>query len=186
MRQKIRKPSIHQGYYYGMDNDTVERVHRYVEIQANYLYETTKPLRVLDVGAADGYMLSLFKKKKCKVTGIDINPLSPSVKELTIHQLPEIETYDLIVYNHVLEHCIDYKEQLDASVKRIMAGGYLFIAVPEGNSPWAYEYEGHVVRFTQDKLVETLQDALMTVVETFHVRFREDKEEIWALSQKLV
>lgn len=156
-------------------------VNRYVQITAQYInLFATDNMKVLDVGGSDGIMQEFVKGQ---IKSIDIFPASEKVSKGTIHDEPN-NVYDLIIYNHVLEHIHKSYDELEKAVACLKPKGYLFIACPYYTAPWAYEPEDHIQLYNEHILRRQLESVGMTVVEYSKHCFREDKVEQWIVAQK--
>lgn len=159
-----------------------KKVNRYIEITAAYIqtFIPNQAWKILDVGAADG---ELSKHLKAKVESIDIEPATPDIKAATISDMP-LKYYDMIVYNHVLEHIEDIYGEIRRAIKSIKDDGYLFIACPDASSPWAYELDAHISminRYTIKKFCDMFD--LKLIEQSYHC-FRDNRLEIWNMLQK--
>jgi len=153
-----------------------EQIHRYQKIQAQYLDMLLKERRiykpsVLDVGAADGYLGSCMPH--WNYTAVDPDPASPVVKKGTIDDIGG--PFDLIVYNHVLEHIPDAFGELMRARTRLKRRGLLFIAVPLGSTPWAWDIEAHIHLFRPEVLERWCSHQGLVPIEHFEVTFRKGK-----------
>lgn len=91
---------------------------------------------VLEVGCGMGGILEPFKKKGCKVKGIDLG--SEYIEygkskglDLSIGTIDIIdERFDFIIYSHVLEHLTDLGSELIKIKERLNKNGLLYIEVP--------------------------------------------------------
>jgi 2-polyprenyl-3-methyl-5-hydroxy-6-metoxy-1,4-benzoquinol methylase len=99
---------------------------------------------VLDVGCGNGSFLEFAKEKGWETFGADIR-LSPETKNLTCPlwegRLTEIDfgpaTFDVIRFNHVLEHLQNPLVELERCRELLNPGGIVFVGVPNlsGVSP---------------------------------------------------
>jgi len=168
-------------------------IHRYQLIQAQYLKLLTKEVGpwVLDVGAADGYL------GKCcpewRYTAVDPYPAARGVLKGTIDDVRG--KFNLIVYNHVLEHIPRYDEEIEKASRKLWPGGFLFIAVPLSEFPWSWTIETHVNLFNEPILDRLVKRHGLMKLEAFTVCFREGKPtdphpgkmvELWHTSRKPV
>ena len=90
------------------------------------------PLKILEIGAGDGYIASIFSGLGYNITSIDNQPRYPSsfpVKKMNAEQIifPE-NTYDIIFSSNVLEHIKDL-EPVFKELKRVAKENALFIFV---------------------------------------------------------
>lgn len=94
---------------------------------------------ILEVGAGDGLLLSLFKKNH-NLTGIEYNS-KYKLKAQDKYSIKFIEEdfnkingkFDLIIMSHVFEHFLDFNYTYTQAYKLLNKGGYFFIELP--NSP---------------------------------------------------
>ncbi len=97
--------------------------------------------RLLDIGCSSGILLELFKQKGFDVYGIEPNKqayISASKKfqgKIFNGFLSEFiknnkKKFDVVVYNHVLEHIDDVNEELELARFIISKNGLLVIGVP--------------------------------------------------------
>ena len=103
-----------------------------------------RPLRVLDVGCAEGRLLNAFFEMGCRCWGVE-HPSYPSERfvkrdqivyrkgDLNSLNLPE-RFFDLIFLWHVLEHLDDPRSVISHLEKRLMPEGLLVLAVPNFSS----------------------------------------------------
>lgn len=134
----------------------------------------------MDVGGSDGIMQDFLNGK---VKSIDIFSASKRVVEGTIFGEND-DYYDMIIYNHVLEHIWKFYEEIEAASKKVKNGGFLFIACPCSDMQWAYEYKSHVVLFNETILRRLVERHGFEVVEYSKHCFREDKVEQWLVAKK--
>lgn len=117
---------------------------------------------VFDFGCNDGALLTVFRDLGCDVFGVDLNPETISRGQangldLSVGGLDQLEARgkaDLIVCNHVLEHCLDLEDTLVRLGHCLNPGGLLFIGVPglylwDRNTLWQ---NAHVWQFTAETL----------------------------------
>lgn len=96
---------------------------------------------VLDVGCSTGILLTLLKKEGFKVYGVEPNKkaflcakkkLGPNISFGVLNDFIKTDKrqYDVVIYNHTLEHIKDIHEEL-ALVKKIMKNdGLIIMGVP--------------------------------------------------------
>jgi 2-polyprenyl-3-methyl-5-hydroxy-6-metoxy-1,4-benzoquinol methylase len=93
--------------------------------------------RILDVGCGDGTFLSYAHQNGWDVTGLDIR-ISSEARELPCRLLEgrfgQIDIgpgdFDIICFNHVLEHTQNPLTELEISRRLIAADGLIYIGVP--------------------------------------------------------
>ena len=154
----------------------------------------------LDVGCGDDYCINLVRDKFENVTGIEKYPGTdkngnkikyPDVLNLDWNDMAESPVFyaishDAIFINHSLEHA-DNVYQLMQQVSYLQdKGDALFIAVPDGNTPFGYSITSSTTHFsciTEGYLLTTLQRFGYNVaIETRE--FRPGAKEIWAFAIK--
>lgn len=138
---------------------------------------------MVDIGCGSGYTASLFVRSGWDVTGVEFSD------ETAVHAR---ETYgirvatsvtalqgpfDLILINHVLEHCYD-PEQLLCECRRLLSSdGRLVVAVPNfssfqarvGKKNWFHlDLPIHLFHFTEDGLAALLVKSGYTLVGRSH------------------
>ncbi len=97
--------------------------------------------RILDVGCATGILLSLLKKERYDITGIEPNRkeylkarkrLGSRVVNTTINIYirKHRKKFEGIIYNHVLEHIEDITNELKSAKKILKPGGIIVIGLP--------------------------------------------------------
>jgi len=116
----------------------------YTRQLANFEKLIGKKGSVLDVGCGNGSFLRFAKEKGWETFGADIR-LSPETKDLTCPlwegRLPEIDfggaRFDVIRFNHVLEHLQNPLVELERCRELLNPGGLVFVGVPNlaGVSP---------------------------------------------------
>jgi SAM-dependent methyltransferase len=102
--------------------------------------------RLLDVGAADGYLAQLFIERGFEVTCVEGNPIlaararekcaSVLVSDLN-HEVPSISgPYDVVVYGDILEHLQDPLNVLVQLNRSLARDGVVLISVPNVAHLW--------------------------------------------------
>lgn len=113
----------------------------------------TKETEVLEVGCGDGGNLMPFIKKECKVTGIDraksriekaqdyFDSEGYKVRLLNddIFNVSDIEKFDIIILNDVIEHITDKAPLLKKLKSLLKPDGILFLGFPA----WQMPFGGH-------------------------------------------
>jgi SAM-dependent methyltransferase len=90
------------------------------------------PIRILDVGCAEGTLVKELSKRGHDVTGTDIVPMNGSIY-LDIEQTALAEKFDLIYFLDVLEHLRNPTAALDNLRKMISDNGLIIIYTPNSN-----------------------------------------------------
>lgn len=91
--------------------------------------------KVLDYGGASGYMLIPFRDKfDCYVLDFEEFPLPKGVKYLgrDFNDIENHEKFDVILFQHTLEHVLGINELLGKIYKFLKEGGIVVIQVPLG------------------------------------------------------
>lgn len=99
--------------------------------------------RLLDLGAGSGLLSTYFASRGADVTAADrdTSTFQPDLPVVTIDgdDLPfEDASFDIVVFNHVIEHVGDRPAQghvLDEISRILKPGGQLYIAVPNRYAP---------------------------------------------------
>ena len=148
----------------------------------------------LDVGCGDTYAMSVLKKNFGRVRGIDLYPGAEYKGVDTADWYTMAETtysgqkFDGVFINHSMEHA----ENVYALMQQVSAlqdkGGALFVAVPDGNSPFGYAITSSTTHFsciTEGYLSTTLQ-RFGYQVQVERREFRPGAPELWAFAIKMV
>ena len=118
---------------------------------------------VMDFGCNDGGYLQPFRDAGCTVYGCDYNADTVAKGrerglDLQVGGLDRLESLglhaDLVIANHVLEHCLDLTDTLTRLAALVKPGGLLFVGVP-GLYKWdrAQLFQNaHVWQFTAETL----------------------------------
>jgi 2-polyprenyl-3-methyl-5-hydroxy-6-metoxy-1,4-benzoquinol methylase len=112
----------------------------------DFMGDDLKPgMRHLDVGCADGTLLSLTRSKGARVQGLELDlnfsQFAREVRNLdvlpmVIDDAPvEPESLDLISFVHVVEHLFHPTQVLGAASKLLRPEGLLYVEVPNLNQP---------------------------------------------------
>lgn len=101
-------------------------------------------IKILDIGCATGYLLSLFKKNRyTNLTGIDPAPeckvaakelFDLDIQSLVLSEYVSKQQFDIIIFSSVLEHISDLDSNLLRANELLKDGGLLFVSVPDGNN----------------------------------------------------
>ncbi len=74
-----------------------------------------------------------------------------------LEELPEGETWDLIVLAHVLEHMAQPNEFIATLTRRLKPGGLLMVEVPNGDYRYKNNFESHLLFFDPGSLARLLE-----------------------------
>lgn len=129
---KLDQPSL-RGYADGQADKRLAKARK-----IEHLIGGVAGKRLLDLGAGSGILSGYFAGRGADVTAADrdTSMFQPDLPVIAIDsaELPFAEaTFDLVVFNHVIEHVGDGPEQayvLDEIVRVLKPGGRLYIAVP--------------------------------------------------------
>lgn len=133
-----------QGEYH-RDNTYIEEEDLFRNIflkRVNILMKIINPKNVLEVGCSTGLMLSLFKKLGCGVLGVEMSKRAAEVAEKEGVKVLNAdflktkinENFDLVVFNHTLEHVADPSKFIKKAVGLLRSDGFLYIDLPNFDS----------------------------------------------------
>lgn len=135
--------------------------------------QTTQKIDLLDVGCGDGWMMHLFKQAapdRITTYGVEISPdvcnmargMGNTVYCGRIEDVKFDRSFDLVNFNHVIEHVSDPYEVTLKSYEILKPGGLLVYETPNADtvdrswfhhSNWgAYHFPRHWYFFTPDSL----------------------------------
>ena len=147
-------------------------------------------VRVLDAGCGNGSQLALpLIKDGFNLTGVDTDQSSiEHARKLSagaanakffcqrVEELPEAESFDVVILSEVLEHLKEPQTLLAAGVERLNAGGILIVTVPNGYGE--FELDSWLFRTLHlQRVVDALARGSQAVVgstdnqESGHVQF---------------
>lgn len=102
--------------------------------------------KMLDIGCGDGSLIGRLAKKGWDVQGIDFDEkavahckskgLNVKAGDLISQNFPPL-SFDVITWNHVIEHVFNPKEVIEECYRLLKPGGRLIIATPN-NKSWIY------------------------------------------------
>lgn len=131
---------------------------------------------VLDYGCGDGSLLAnlVGRKKYTRVYGIEPSDYArlASAKGIRIlggiDEIPESETFDLIILNHVFEHVREPLDLIRKLRRSLSEGGLVYLDVPDMS---AYRSVGslhlaHVLHFSDTSLQNIMNLAGFEIVDT--------------------
>jgi 2-polyprenyl-3-methyl-5-hydroxy-6-metoxy-1,4-benzoquinol methylase len=150
-------------------------------------------IRMLDLGCGDGANLRWLQPLGCNLFAADYNlarliktrratPSSVKIVLTNIATRPFISGYfDIVFFNHVLEHIKDDKDALKNIHHIVASGGYVILGTPNEGSLWwqlAYKLEpeslartDHKHFYTGDSLKNLCQEAGFEVVELKYIGY---------------
>jgi len=137
-------------------------------------------MRVLDIGAGEGWAMNYFQGKACDyfaIEAIDDLRLALSKRGATViaesiyDDLREyVGRFDVIIFRHILEHLTEPSRALDQIQDLLKPDGFLYLALPNGEKPEvskgmttsffrpvhvSYFHQGNVVRLAHQSGLRT-------------------------------
>ena len=106
--------------------------------RVNLICKFKKAGKVLEVGCSTGLMLSLFLKRGWQVRGIEISQQAAQVAqqrgiEVVVNLFEKVtfkEKFDVIIFNHTLEHMENPVKVLQKSLSLLEDNGLLYVDIP--------------------------------------------------------
>ena len=105
-----------------------------------FLSEERRPLKILDVGAADGYLGAILKDQGAYVVGVERDDLlAQSARpiydrfyhaDIESFEFPDRDEFDFVIFGDVLEHVRDPAAVLRKSVPTLKKGGAIIVSTP--------------------------------------------------------
>ncbi len=99
--------------------------------------------KILDVGAATGYVARALRERGCSVTGLEIDPEAAKVaarfcdrmvvgdvEELDLEETFGAERFDVVIFGDVLEHLVDPEAGLLRTASVLASNGYVVASIP--------------------------------------------------------
>ena len=151
--------------------------------------KSEKPVEVLEVGTATGYLSAEMTSLGCNVTGIEQDPgmaelARPHCRRMLVGDIETLEVdtlgqFDAIVFGDVLEHLRNPRSVLEQLSKLLKPGGRILISLPNVANIWVrlnllfgrFNYtrvgifdESHLRFFTLKTAKELVADAGLDVI----------------------
>ena len=151
--------------------------------------KSEKPVEVLEVGTATGYLSAEMTSLGCNVTGIEQDPgmaelARPHCRRMLVGDIETLEVdtlgqFDAIVFGDVLEHLRNPRSVLEQLSKLLKPGGRILISLPNVANIWVrlnllfgrFNYtrvgifdESHLRFFTLKTAKELAADAGLDVI----------------------
>lgn len=163
----------------GYINSTVEWIDATIGINGK---------RVLDVGADYGHLLHLCLLRGAQTSSCAVEPFeSFNPYSLQIHTVKfeyfkddNDELFDLIVFNHSLEHLDNPYGLLEKARSLLKPTGHIFLGLPDCGFEWAYR-EGHTSLWNDKFTLVTLERTGFKPIDLQHRCFRDSNVELWAI-----
>jgi len=113
------------------------------------------PRRCLDVGARDGYMVKMMKKRGYGAVGIDVMPKNRSVmKDDILNNNLMKNGYDLVITRHCIEHCFNVRGFLSNSRDLLKDDGIFIMLFPLVQA-MTYDYTKKCDNYEDEFIEET-------------------------------
>ena len=119
--------------------DKINRIDNYLSAYIE------KGMAVLDVGGGESWALQFFLKKECSFNAIEMVPRLAKLIEKKggnvigksiYHDYSKYKnSFDIIIFRHVLEHLIYPKKALLKLKKLLSSNGVIYLVVPNGAEP---------------------------------------------------
>jgi 2-polyprenyl-3-methyl-5-hydroxy-6-metoxy-1,4-benzoquinol methylase len=123
--------------------------HKNVKSKLSIIHGFSEAGNILDIGCGSGHFLQYAKKRGWKIFGLEPNTSAREyasrltgveIKKPEEAKLLPKQGFDVITLWHVLEHIMNLEEQLKLICNLIRNDGYVFVALPNHESPDALKY----------------------------------------------
>jgi SAM-dependent methyltransferase len=201
VRVEIGQPPDYSFDYFTSTHNYYERSEEFLAafdelLEGIEAYET--PGQLLDVGTGSGLLLVAARRREWSVAGVEISPDAAALAREKygldviagdVFAVPDSAVYDVVIFNHVVEHLVDPVENLRYGVERLRPGGLLVVGVPNFGSwmarlrktHWAslHPHE-HYWQFTRESFLRAIEPLGLRIVhfETTNYVFQ------WSLNPK--
>lgn len=166
-KPSFQKSDYHRDREYLLEEPLFKNI---FQKRVNIISKFLKSGKVLEVGCSTGLMLSLLKEDKWDVMGIEISKDAGEIAknrgiEVISKRFEDIKfnaKFDVIIFNHTLEHLENPREALEKAYELLYPNGLLYIDVPNfgGLSSKLYGInwpsllpEEHLWHFTEKSLL---------------------------------
>lgn len=153
--------------------------------------------KALEIGCSTGLMLSILKNKGWNVSGVEISPKAAqvarsrglNVKALSFEDINLNEKFDLVIFNHTLEHLENPQENIKKAWSLLNKKGLLYIDVPNfgglsaglAKTNWSLLLpDEHLWHFTLHSLEILLKNS------GFKIIFTDKSSGIWDLGDPIL
>ncbi len=146
VRIEIAEPPEYSFDYFTATQSYYERRDEFLAVFNDLLdliERHTPPGRLLDVGTGSGLLLTAAEQRGWTVAGVEISPdaarhardeFGLDVLAGDVFAVPATAQYDVVVFNHVVEHLLDPVGDLRYGAERLRPGGLLVVGVPNFGS----------------------------------------------------
>lgn len=132
---KVIKGTYHRDNVYISEEDLFKNI---FEKRVNIISQFINNGKVLEVGCATGILLSLLKKRGFDALGIEVSRTTSEVArkrgiDVIVNSFGKTnltQKFDLVVFNHTLEHLKDLNQVLEKTNKLLNKNRFLFIDLP--------------------------------------------------------
>ena len=135
-------PAQSRGEYYQHDKEKFKKIFQPI---VNKTLKYKNGNNVLDVGCSSGILMEAMRDGGLSVTGIEPNIAAFSIAQKEFRQnvlhgyLSDVyqklsKKFDVVIYNHVMEHIPDPQVELSLLKKIIKSNGILVIGVPNADN----------------------------------------------------
>lgn len=136
---KLQTGSYHRDEEYIQEEGLFKNI---FQKRVDIISQLTIPGRVLEVGCSTGLLLSLLKDKGWEVRGVEMSKrsadkaISRGIKVVvgSFENAKFENSFDLIIFNHVLEHVKDFRKVLSKTHRLLRPGGLILISLPNFDS----------------------------------------------------
>ncbi len=183
VKTEKEQATSYQNYHRDKDYEKLEKHFENIFLKRVSIIEKffPRPGRALEVGCSTGILLDLLKKKGWEVYGAEPSGAAKIAKKRGIEvrqqtfekaDIPR-NSFDLIIFNHTLEHMEDPLLVLKKAYGLLKKNGRVFIDVPNFNSlsavilgkNWPYILpDEHIFHFTHQTLSKLLEKSGFRVV----------------------
>jgi SAM-dependent methyltransferase len=169
--------------YYGGRYGFTE--HLCVSRRLRFVSSVTSPRRLLDFGCGDGGFIAAAATAGWYAVGVEVQPEYARSRGLTVVERIEDTTgpFDVITLWHSLEHVQSPRDVLMALSERLPPGGFLLVAVPNGDSVQAQVFGSgwfhldvprHLFHFTPPALSRLLAHCGLKIVRRWDLELELD------------
>lgn len=145
---KAQKGEYHRDETYIQEEKLFKNI---FQKRVNKLSKIVGKGKVLEVGCSTGLMLSLLRDKGFEVKGVEISKPAAEVAQkrgIEVYAIPfekikTSEKFDLIIFNHTLEHLDDFEYVLNKARQLLKPKAYLYVDLPNFDSLTAKLFRGN-------------------------------------------